>query len=147
MRISTVSPDLHSALATDTGTQISDEIDSAIDVDHRRSNTNAVESGKREVNMSQLQTLMTYVGLGPRSEDYAFLGLPVYNDNLLPLLWEAAEIQHFPSLCVYKMNPSANVITTVISKRLQKSSKHLVNMRHSDHKYAIDFAESLKLCD
>ncbi|KAJ7724161.1 hypothetical protein B0H14DRAFT_3169823 [Mycena olivaceomarginata] len=37
------------------------------------------------------------------AQDYAFLGLPVYQDKPLPLIWEAAETLKFPTFCVYKI--------------------------------------------
>jgi hypothetical protein len=95
----------------------------------------------REVDMSQLRTLTAYVGFSHQgAQDYAFLGLPVYQDKPLPLIWEPAETLKFPTFCVYKMNASE---TIVIFKRSQKSPEHLVNIRRDHRQYAVDLASSL----
>ncbi|KAJ7718890.1 hypothetical protein B0H14DRAFT_2643159 [Mycena olivaceomarginata] len=74
------------------------------------------------------------------AQDYAFLGLPVYQDKPLPLIWEPAGTLKFPTFCVYKMNASE---TIVIFKRSQKSPEHLVNIRRDHRQYAVDLASSL----
>ncbi|KAJ7789680.1 hypothetical protein B0H14DRAFT_3161927, partial [Mycena olivaceomarginata] len=95
----------------------------------------------REVDMSQLRTLTAYVGFSHQgAQDYAFLGLPVYQDKPLPLIWEPAGTLKFPTFCVYKMNASE---TIVIFKRSQKSPEHLVNIRRDHRQYAVDLASSL----
>ena len=52
--------------------------------------TKEVDSRNAEVDISELRTLTAYVGVGPRAQDFTFMGLPVQGNDPISMVWEEA---------------------------------------------------------